>query len=106
MKSCDSIQGVSTLESLRGFVLSRILPSVLPATPLQERREGFTDLSRLNERNHFRSGQCYLPDKEFRSDLLRSTFVEWVDHFCQPLHVAMQLGLYLHLSCRCLSCSL
>src|SRR5437764_1823240 len=31
--SFDPIQGVSTLESLRGFVSPRILPSVLPATP-------------------------------------------------------------------------
>jgi hypothetical protein len=29
-------------------------------------REGSTDLSRLNERCCHRSGQCYLPDKEFR----------------------------------------
>ncbi len=31
-----------------------------------------------------------LPDKEFRSELLRG-----VDHFCHTLHVAMQFGLYL-----------
>jgi hypothetical protein len=41
-------KGSQTLESLRGFALLRILPSVLPATPLQERREGFTDLSRMH----------------------------------------------------------
>jgi hypothetical protein len=29
-------------------------------------REGFTDLSRLDERDHSRSGQCDLPDKELR----------------------------------------
>jgi hypothetical protein len=43
-----------------------ILPSVLPATHLLRRREGSTDLSRLYKRDHSRSGQCYLPDKEFR----------------------------------------
>ena len=29
-------------------------------------RWGFTDLSRLLERDRSRPGQCYLPDKEFR----------------------------------------
>ena len=31
---------------------------------------GFTDLSRLLERCCHRPGQCYLPDKEFRSAML------------------------------------
>jgi hypothetical protein len=32
--------------------------------------EGFTDLSRLNERDRSRSGQYHLPDKEFRLNVL------------------------------------
>src|SRR5437773_12208609 len=36
MGSFDLIQGLSTLESLRGFELLRILPSVLPVTSLHE----------------------------------------------------------------------
>ena len=57
--------GISTPESLRGLVC-RVLPSVLPATHLQEGREGFTDLSRLCEPDRSDSGQCDLPDKELR----------------------------------------
>ncbi len=59
---------------------------------------GFTDLSRLRERCCHRSGQYYLPDKEFR--YLRTV------HLCSrrlmparglaTLHVAMQIGLYHH----------
>ena len=36
MESFESIQGLSTLESLRGSELLRILPSVLPVTSLHE----------------------------------------------------------------------
>jgi hypothetical protein len=61
---------------------------------------GFTDLSRLYKRNCFRSGQCYLPDKEFRSDksLIYLGFLSWVNPMSSLLilHVAMQMGLYLH----------
>ena len=45
-----------------------------------------------------------LPDKEFRSRLLLPNQVSSIDsirgtgHFCRPLHVAMQVGLYLHSS--------
>src|ERR1700758_2978492 len=46
MESFDSIQGLSTLESLRGSESPRILPSVLPAIPCRY-RVGSTDLSRL-----------------------------------------------------------
>jgi hypothetical protein len=41
MGSFDLIQGLSTLESLRGFELLRILPSVLPVTSLHETSCGF-----------------------------------------------------------------
>jgi len=68
MGSFDLIQGLSTLESLRGFESSRILPSVLPVMPCRH-RVGSTDLSRLMERCCHRPGQCYLPDKEFRSSI-------------------------------------
>ena len=67
-----------------------------------------------------------LPDKEFRSNLLlpslrlfnflvksrlilvnsRKSRRWWVGHFCQPPHVAMGYGLYLHLTFRCLAYSL
>ena len=61
---------------------------------------GFTDLSRLYKRNRFRSGQCYLPDKEFRSDksLIYLGLLSRVNpmSFLLILHVAMQMGLYLH----------
>ena len=59
-----SIQGSHSLSRYgdHSFV---ILPSVLPATPAR-RREGFTDLSRMDECDRSHSGQFCLPDKEFR----------------------------------------
>src|SRR2546430_9407570 len=41
MEPFDPIQGLSTLESLRGSESLRILPSVLPVTSLQETSCGF-----------------------------------------------------------------
>ena len=62
-----SIQGSQSL-SRYGDHIAVILPSVLPATPAR-RREGFTDLSRMDECDRSHSGQLFhLPDKEFRSD--------------------------------------
>ena len=50
-----------------GDWIAPVLPSVFPAAPCK-RRVGFTDLSRLCERDHSRSGQLLmlLPDKELR----------------------------------------
>ena len=59
-----------TPESLRGSPLGRPYPRYYPRRTCKERREGFTDLSRLNERDRSRSGQFYLPDKEFRLNML------------------------------------
>ena len=62
------IRGFSILESLRGFTSYReSYPRYHPRRIHVQRREGFTDLSRLIGRCRHRSGQCYLPDKEFRS---------------------------------------
>src|SRR5438477_3392977 len=46
--------------------------------------------------NHYaiRAGRN-LPDKEFRLILLLQPSWLWAGHFCRPLHVAMQSGLYL-----------
>jgi len=55
---------ISTLESLRGFESSNLTLGITRDVPA--RREGSTDLSRLIERCCHRSGQFYLPDKEFR----------------------------------------
>ena len=93
--------GDLTPRVVTGIVPSTILPSVLPAAHLL-RREGFTDLSRFALQDRSRTGQCYLPDKEFR--YLRTV------HDCYPsqrplrvarpfafrlaLHVAMEIGPY------------
>ena len=66
MEPCDSIQGSQPL-SRYGDRRVTVLPSVLPVVSLQRYRVGFTDLSRLLGRDRSRHGQCYLPDKEFRS---------------------------------------
>ena len=68
-----------------------------------KRRVGFTDLSRSLEQCRHRPGQCYLPDKEFRSRLtlvfMQKCALTWAKQrvpFTLLLHVAMQMGLYLH----------
>ncbi len=42
----------------------------------------------------------YSPDKEFRYlrhlCYIAETVLRWLGHFCPALHVAMQVGLYLH----------
>ena len=69
-------EGSQTLESLRGFDCSNL---TLGITRDAKRREGSTDLSRLLERCCHRSGQCYLPDKEFRylSTVIVTAAVYW-----------------------------
>ena len=60
-------------------------------------------LRQSSDRYAIRAGRN-LPDKEFRSRLLLPHQVSSIDsirgagHFCRPLHVAMQVGLYLHSS--------
>jgi hypothetical protein len=68
--------GISTPESLRGSSCDDLTLGITRGTPARH-RVGSTDLSRLLGRDCSRHGQCYLPDKEFRSlcypfSLLRS----------------------------------
>ena len=78
MESGDPIRGHSTLESLRGFDCSNLTLGIT-RDARDKRREGSTDLSRLFERCRHRSGQCYLPDKEFRylSTVIVTAAVYW-----------------------------
>jgi hypothetical protein len=94
-------------QSLRGQGSSRS-PTSLGITRCREGREGFPDMSRFALLFTEQEASCHLPDKEFRSELLLATL--WlrpavthrrVGHFCRPLHVAIQLGLYLP-QARCL----
>lgn len=107
MEPGGSIQGRSTPESLRGLEGSSLTLGITCGTPARC-REGSTDLSRLREWDHSHSGQRkVLPDKELRSGLLLPVFDhQGAGHFCRPLHVAMQLGLYLHPPSGCLASSL
>jgi len=52
-------------------------------------------LRQLPDRYAIRAGRN-LPDKEFRSEVCYINLRRRAGHFCQPLHVAMQHGLYLH----------
>jgi len=74
--------------------MTTILPSVLPSGAPARGQEGFTDLSRLNERDHSRSGQLrsLLPDKEFR--YLRTVIVTAAVYrgFGSRLHLAVDLS--------------
>src|SRR5579863_7151010 len=98
MESRDSIQGLSTPESLRGSESPRILPSVLPAIPCRY-RVGSTDLSRL-------TGTVLPPSRAMlltRQGISLGSFLSEINHrgeqrvpFTLLLHVAMQMGLYLH----------
>src|SRR3974390_1163071 len=110
MESSDSIQGLSTLESLRGSELPRILPSVWPAIPCRY-RVGSTDLSRLT--------RTVLPPSRAMSLTRQGISLIDLFHMNRPygtsgvflsrslLHVAMQMGLYLHRGeSRCLASSL
>ena len=65
MEAGASIRG-SHPRVVTGTADATVLPSVSPAAHLL-RREGFTDLSRFAVRDRSRTGQCHLPDKEFRS---------------------------------------
>src|ERR1043166_2697058 len=51
------------------------------------RRQGFTDLSRLMGRDRSRPGQCYLPDKEFRSVGPTSFLAGWTLSWCSSIHL-------------------
>jgi hypothetical protein len=104
MGSFDLIQGLSTLESLRGFELLRILPSVLPVTSLHETSCGFhrfepvvgTMLPLSRAMLLTRQGislASYLRD---RAEMHYLTRAKQRVPFTLLLHVAMQMGLYLH----------
>jgi hypothetical protein len=103
--SCLDHLRISTLKSLRGnetarVRLPRILPSVLPSTHLYTRRWGSTDLSRL-------SGTVLPPSRAMlltRQGISLGHVIDFVEVFHSleikvillTLHVAMQIGLYLH----------
>jgi len=91
-----------------GFQPLLDLPSVLPVTSLQTSC-GLHRFEPVIERCRHRPGQCYLPDKEFRLGLTfvfvqkcTLTGVKQRVPFTLLLHVAMQMGLYLHQRCASL----
>jgi hypothetical protein len=101
MESDDPIRGLSTLESLRGFESSRILPSVLPATSLQSTSCGFHRFEPVEwngvatapgnvtypTRNFATLGPFVLLHQQANCPVCGDT------HCAYPLHVAMQIGL-------------
>src|ERR1700676_2148777 len=103
MGSFDLIQGLSTLESLRGFELLRILPSVLPVISLQTSC-GFHRFEPVEWNGVATApGNVTYPTRNFATlgpfILFRSARVRCSRNIQAEgqnafLHIAMQIGLY------------
>ena len=97
-----SIQGLSTLESLRGSESLRILPSVLPATSLHDTSCGFHRFEPVvgtmlpPSRAMLLTRQGISLGRIFRDRAECNHLGEQRVPFTLLLHVAMQMGLYLH----------
>src|SRR6266446_459799 len=96
MGPCSPIQGSHSLSRYGDWQGANLTLGITRDTPAWC-REGFTDLSRIDNQDRSWPGQCDLPDKELRSEVLLLTrMCQGAGRFRRPLHVAMQLGLALH----------
>ena len=96
-----------TPESLRGSppLEERSYPRYYPRRTCMRRRKGFTDLSRYTNEITLALGNVTYPTRNFAQTCYHG-LSRGAGHFCRPLHVAMQLGLYLRPVSRRLAYSL
>src|SRR5262245_59089505 len=94
MRPFSHIQGSQTL-SRYGDRITTTLPSVLPAAPLQAPR-GLHRFEPVDWTGSLPPGAVSSTRQGISLDLVAPRYVAaGAGHFCRPLHVAMQSGLYL-----------
>src|SRR5438270_7384678 len=107
MKSLRTPSKGSQPLSRYGDRVATILPSVLPATPLQERREGFTDLSRMHGTESLPPRAILLTRQGISLRPVTSTYVEGLvisANLC--MSPCSSDSIFTHLHCECLAYSL